>query len=66
MHTNIQIKKKIYTDRVMTERVIRHAEKQIDRQKDRYNKRADMTVDRDQTKQITCSSNILGHDGVWG
>ena len=30
----------------MSERVIRHAEKQIDRQKDRYNKRADMTVDR--------------------
>ena len=66
MHTNIQIKKKIYTDRVMTERVIRHTEKQIDRQKDRYNYRTKMTVERDQTKQMTCSSNIPGHGGAWG
>ena len=37
----------------MTERIIRHSEKQIDRQKDRYNYRTKMTIERDQTKQMT-------------
>ena len=51
----------------MKEREIqRQIGRQIDRQRNRNNYRSEMVVDIDQTKQMTCSSNIPGHGGAWG
>ena len=43
-----------------------HGGSQIHRQIDIHNYKSNMTVDKDQTKQMTCSSNITGHGGAWG
>ena len=43
-----------------------HGGSQIHRQRDIHNYKSNMTVDKDQTKQMTCSNEIPGHGGAWG